>query len=71
MNPWRKNREQNTTQQRAYNDDRHVGIERVVGGLMEFNIGRYRETRHCASKSYPVDQQSTGGQCSEEDDAQL
>ena len=28
---------------------------------MEFDIGRCREARHCASKPYPVDHQSTGG----------
>jgi hypothetical protein len=54
MNPSRKNREYNATQQCAHDHDRHVGIERVVGGLMEFNIGRYRETRLCATKPYPV-----------------
>ena len=47
------------------------GIEGVVGGLMEFDIGRYREARHCAPKPYPVDHQPTSGQCSEEDDDQL
>ena len=61
MNPSRKNRKHNTTQQCPHDHDRHVGVERVVGGLMEFNIGRYREARHCAPKPYPVDHQSTGG----------
>ena len=71
MKPWRKNREHNATQQCAHNHDRHIGIERLVGGLMEFNIGRFRETGHCAPKPDPVDHQSTGCQSSEEDDDQL
>ena len=61
MNSWRKNCQHNTTQHCAQNHDRHVGVECVVGGLMEFDIGLCREARHCASKPYPVDHQSTGG----------
>lgn len=61
MNPLTENCEHNTTQQCAHNHDRHVGIERAVGGLMEFNVGRYGEAGHCACKPYPVDEQAAGG----------